>query len=86
MNHAFSKDPAKPGEPRLRLRLGDESPTAESLNRGVRALGEACFRAIRNPLAHETGPDLEDAEALEMLACLSRFARWVEEAELEEVG
>ncbi|PYE14990.1 uncharacterized protein Ymh [Williamsia limnetica] len=54
--------------------------------RGVRFFGCGCFGAIRNPLGHLPNDEIEldEQTALEQLAALSLFARWVDQADLEE--
>jgi len=79
---AFSDDPPKPGKPRLRVIPDDESKTAASVHRGIRAYAEGCYAAIRNPISHQPG-ELPEHEALEQLAALSVLARWVDAAEID---
>lgn len=77
----FSKDAAKPGQPRLRLMADDNSDTFRSVHRGAMSFAEGCFAGIRNPNSHEDGlPELPEQEALEQLAALSVLARWVDSA------
>lgn len=82
---AFSSDPPKAGEPRLRIHPDDNSKTYESIHRGARDFGSGCFRAIRNPRAHDIGDEPSEQEALEQLAAFSILARWIEAAELVTV-
>ena len=74
----FSADLPAPGKPRLRMPPDDGSPTAASRQRGARALGEALFSGLRNPLAHEAEQELDEHAALEQLAAFSILARWVD--------
>ncbi len=82
---AFSLDPPKPGEPRLRFASVDEQDqsTWRSVHQGAMHLGMACSLGIRNRQAHKTANRLTEQEALEQLAALSVLARWVEKAVLE---
>ncbi|MFF7199138.1 TIGR02391 family protein [Streptomyces sp. NPDC088197] len=80
----FSKDAAKPGQPRLRLMPDDNSDTFRSVHRGAMSFAEGCFAGIRNPNSHEDGlPELPEQEALEQLAALSVLARWVDSAAVD---
>ncbi|MBT2527685.1 TIGR02391 family protein [Streptomyces sp. ISL-99] len=80
----FSKDAAKPGQPRLRLMADDGSDTFRSVHRGAMSFAEGCFAGIRNPNSHEDGlPELPEHEALEQLAAFSVLARWVDSAALD---
>jgi len=47
--------------------------------------GFGCFAAIRNPLGHLPNDEVEldEQTALEPLAALSLFARWIDEADVE---
>jgi uncharacterized protein (TIGR02391 family) len=80
VQESFSLDPPKPGQPRIRVGDDDGSATYRSLQEGVLAFGVGCFKAIRNPLAHLSDDeiDITDQEALERLAALSLFARWID--------
>ncbi|QLH27362.1 restriction endonuclease [Streptomyces sp. Rer75] len=79
----FSKEPPKPGQPRLRLMAEDNSDTFKSVHRGAMAFAEGCYAGIRNPNSHEDGlPELPEHEALEQLAAFSVLARWVAGATL----
>lgn len=80
---AFSEKP--PTEGRARLRFPElNRETAESMRQGASSLGVGCFAAIRNVITHNLAQP-EKAEALEQLAALSLFARWVERATVEQV-
>lgn len=75
---AYSTDDAKPGQPRLRLPEDDGGKTALSVRRGVVALAEACYAALRNPVSHDVLDELGEEEALEQLAAASLLARFVD--------
>ncbi|MFJ4407229.1 TIGR02391 family protein [Streptomyces sp. NPDC088910] len=82
---AFSMDPAKQGQPRLRLVPDDGSDTYRSVHRGAMSFAVGFFGAVRNPNSHEDGlPELSEQEALEQLGALSMIARWVDSATLTE--
>lgn len=76
----FSTDPPAPGKSRLRVVPDDGGPTAGNRQRGARALGEALFAGLRNPLVHDGVEELEEHLALEQLAAFSLLARWVDES------
>lgn len=75
---AYSDDPPQPGKPRLRPAGDDGGKTAKSLRRGVAALAEGCFAALRNPSSHDEIQELSEQEAVEQLATLSVLARLVD--------
>lgn len=77
---AFSTDLPASGKARLRIVPDDGSPTTASRQRGARALGEALFSGLRNPLAHDGVDELDEHLALEQLAAFSLLARWVDES------
>lgn len=79
---AFTTKAPEPGKARLRLMPDDGSPTYTSLQEGVAAFAEGCYRAIRNPSSHVPQPELSEHEALEQLAAFSVLARWVESAKV----
>ncbi|UZI27229.1 TIGR02391 family protein [Streptomyces sp. VB1] len=80
----FSKDAAKPGQPRLRLMPDDNCDTCPSVHRGAMSFPEGCFAGIRNPNSHEDGrPELPEHEALEQLAAFSVLGRWADSAALD---
>jgi hypothetical protein len=87
VKQAFSSDNPQPGKPRLRFSSISDEQTRESMRRGVMEFGGGCFAAIRNPVGHLQNEEIELTEqtALERLAALSLFARWVDEADLESV-
>lgn len=84
VQEAFSLNPPKDGSARLRVPPDDGSETATSMQQGVLAFGVGCMQAIRNPLAHLDGAERElpEHEALERLAALSLFARWIDGSRL----
>lgn len=55
------------------------------MRQGVMEFGAGCFGAIRNPIGHRPNEEVEldEQTALERLAALSLFARWVDEAQIE---
>jgi hypothetical protein len=86
-NEAFSLSEPKEGASRLRLAEDDGGKTYENLHRGARAFADGLYTAIRNPGMH-TPPPADGGEeqlALEQLAAFSLLARWVEQADVEEV-
>jgi uncharacterized protein Ymh len=80
---AFSTDEPKPGRPRLRFDGDRTSETWKSLQEGAGFLGRGCFRAMRNPVAHNHQHPVNQQEALEELAALSRLARWIDQCKVE---
>ncbi|GAB2454038.1 hypothetical protein GCM10027262_78430 [Nocardia tengchongensis] len=86
IKQAFSDREPEPGKPRLRYLGFSNEKTAESMRRGVMEFGGGCFAAIRNPVGHVPNEelDLDEQTALERLAALSLFARWIDEADLVE--
>lgn len=81
---AFSLDPPAPDKPRLRMTGFQEGTDSwKNAHEGARYLGIGCVKAIRNLSTHEL--EHKEQRALEQLACLSTFARWVSEAELVTV-
>lgn len=78
----FSTDPPKPGAPRLQRSDRSDPKTFTSMQEGARALAEALYKGIRNPLNHRADHELSEQEALESLAAISTLARWVDDAEL----
>lgn len=83
IDHVLSPDPPKPGQGKLVVRAGQAGKTVNSIRQGVHALGKACYLALRNPTAHETD-ELDEQVALEQLATLSLFARFVDQAQYVE--
>jgi len=82
---AFSPDSPRPGQARLRIMPDDGGETYKSIQAGVASFGAGCFMAIRDPLAHlpDDEIDLSEQDALERLAALSLFARWINDATVE---
>jgi uncharacterized protein (TIGR02391 family) len=78
MNQVFADKP-KPRQTYLRLPTDQTDQTIKSRNRALRPFAEGCFAGIRNPAAHEHGPDWDEQTALEYLAALSILARWIDE-------
>ncbi|MFZ0168987.1 MAG: TIGR02391 family protein [Candidatus Dormiibacterota bacterium] len=77
---AFSPDPPRVGEPRLRLpqyQSGTQRWT--DAHEGAMQYGAGCFMAIRNLATHSVDQPPEQL-ALEQLAALSVLARWIDEA------
>jgi uncharacterized protein (TIGR02391 family) len=87
VKQAFSDDNPQPGKPRLRFNSISDEQTRKSMRRAVMEFGGGCFAAIRNPVGHLQNEEIELTEqtALERLASLSLFARWVDEADLDAV-
>jgi len=83
LKSAFSTDPAKPGQPRLRLHPNDGSDTFKSLHAGAGAFAHGCYAALRNPASHDPQDELSQDQALEQLAAFSILARWIDQGELE---
>jgi hypothetical protein len=81
---AWSKNPPLDGKPRLRFPTIDDEKTRESMTQGASSFGVGCFQAIRNPVGHlpDEQHELTEQDALERLAALSLFARWIEQATL----
>lgn len=82
LQSAYSQDEPKPGQPRLRLPDDDGGKTALSVRRGVVALAEGCYAALRNPSSHDVLDELPEVEALEQLAAFSLLARFVDRSEV----
>ncbi|MFJ7201633.1 MULTISPECIES: TIGR02391 family protein [unclassified Streptomyces] len=80
---AFSIKPPEAGRPRLRLGPDDGSDTWRSRHEGAAAFARGVYAAIRNPIAHEQGDELEENEALEQLAAFSLLAKWIDGATVE---
>ncbi len=85
VREALSEKAPEPGKPRLRFPSIDDEQTRESMRQGVMGFGAGCFQAIRNPVGHIPNEqfELDEQAALERLAALSLFLRWVDEATLE---
>lgn len=84
VQQAFTTEEPDEGKPRLRLTKDDGSDTYRSLHEGAVAFGTGCFKALRNPPAHDPSDELSEQEALEQLAAFSILARWVEDSELDD--
>ncbi|MEU5660114.1 TIGR02391 family protein [Streptomyces sp. NPDC047737] len=83
LTDAFAVKDPEPGKPRLRLAVNDGSDTWKSRHEGAAAFARGVYAAIRNPIAHEVGDELEEHQALEQLAAFSLLARWVDESTVE---
>jgi len=79
---AFSPNPAKPGDARLRLSTDDGSKTFKSLHAGAGSFAHGCYGALRNPGSHQVENEIPEDEALERLAAFSILARWIDAAEV----
>lgn len=79
---AFSPNPPKPGEVRLRLSDDDGSKTFKSLHAGAAGFAHGCYGALRNPGSHDVQDELSEDEALEQLAAFSVLARWIDQAKV----
>lgn len=80
---AFSFDDPKPGRARLRFPGDRSTDTWRSLQGGALSFGAGCFKALRNPVAHNHEHPLQMQEALEQLAALSVLARWIDSCEVD---
>jgi hypothetical protein len=80
--NALSNDPPAADSPRLRPAGDDDGRTARSVRRGVAALAEGAYGALRNPIGHDEG-ELGEQEALEQLAVFSVLARAVDTSTVE---
>jgi hypothetical protein len=79
VSDAFSKEPPKPGRPRLRFpRFQEDTQPWRDAHIGAGSFGQGCYMRIRNLLAH--GEETSPQEALESLAALSLLARWIDDA------
>ncbi len=84
IGEAFSLTDPKPGKARLRFTgLNPASEGFRSAQKGALHLGQGCFEGIRNWAAHSMD-DEDEQTALEYLAALSVFARWVDQADVVE--
>ncbi|MFF7362329.1 TIGR02391 family protein [Streptomyces sp. NPDC008125] len=84
LGDAFSLKDPEPGKPRLRLPPKEDSDTWRSRHDGAAAFARGVYAAIRNPIAHEAGDELDENEALEQLAAFSILARWIDTATVEK--
>jgi uncharacterized protein (TIGR02391 family) len=83
MNQIFTEKP-KSGQTYLGLPGDPNDQTVKSRSRALRPFAEGCFAGIRNPAAHEHGPDWDEQKALEQLAALSVLARWIDECDVKQ--
>lgn len=82
-SEAFSEQPATTDMRRLRFRQYPEgSDDWKNAHNGAKFLGMGLVAGVRNLVTHG-GRRPDEREALEMLAGLSLFARWVRQAEVE---
>lgn len=84
---AFMLAGPKPEKPRLRLPgvPPEQTQRYASAHDGAANFGAGCFMGIRNWAAH-TADEADEQVALEYLAALSVFARWVDDAEVVTDG
>ncbi|WP_280491183.1 TIGR02391 family protein [Nocardia asiatica] len=75
--HAFSINPAKPGEIRLRWPGKPNDRDVKSMNDGLRQFAPGVQMTIRNSATHWT-EKMSEQNALERLGTLSLLARWVD--------
>lgn len=81
VTNAFTPNPAKSGETRLRFTQFKEGTTDwTNAHEGAMAFGRGCAMRIRNMYTH--GQEPSEQEALESLAALSLLARWVDDAQV----
>lgn len=80
---AFSNNPPRPGEPRLRWPGDPSDQTVKSMNEGLRNFAPGAQMTIRNPATHGPG-EMAQQEAVERLSVLSLLARWVDQCDLIE--
>lgn len=83
LSDAFSTNAPTTGHPRLRLSVDDGGDTFKNRHDGAGNFARGVYSAIRNPIAHEEGDELEEHEALEQLAAFSILARWVDAATVD---
>jgi len=83
MNQVFTDKP-KSGQTYLRLPGDPTDQTIKDRNRALRPFAEGCFARIRNPAAHEHGPDWDEEHALEYLVALSVLARWIDDCDVKQ--
>ena len=82
MMQVFDTKPPEPGRARLWIPGDRTSPSWRSVQEGLRFFAAGCFRAIRNPAAHDEIIDWSENEALEYLCAFSALARWLVRSEL----
>jgi Protein of unknown function (Hypoth_ymh) len=79
ITQAFSTDPPRAANPRLRLDdYPDPSPGWTSQHLGAQSFGRACAQLIRNLVTYGAQPD--EQTALEQLASLNLLARLIDRA------
>ena len=78
MGKAFTTDPPKEGQPRLRCPGDQKNLSIKSQQEGAAPFAIGVFKAIRNPAHHLPG-DWNPVIAFEYLGSLSTLARWVTE-------
>ncbi|MBH0084345.1 TIGR02391 family protein [Salinibacterium sp. SWN167] len=79
---ALSNDQPSANTPRLRPAGDDGGKTSLSVRRGIVALAEGAYGALRNPIGHDEG-ELSEQNALEQLAVFSVLARAIDSASIE---
>jgi hypothetical protein len=72
----FSEKDPEPGKPRLRWPGDPTDEEFKSMQAGLRSYGSSIFQVIRNRATHDL-TELLEHEALERLAAMSLFCRWV---------
>lgn len=85
IQEAFSVKDPEPGKPRLRLCDNSNPSLFNDLHVGAMNVGVGYYMAIRNVVNHVSSEDrdMSPQEALESLATLSLFARWVHRSTVE---
>lgn len=84
MAQVFKPDAPKAGSPRLHWQGDVSDKTLTSMREGVHSYAMGVSQAIRNPAVHGTD-EVPKQVALERLAALSVFARWIDECALVSV-
>lgn len=83
---AFSIESPKPGRPRLRLPyLMSDTDVWETTHSAVKEFGIGCVLAAR-AVATDGLVEIDEDTALELLASLSAFARWIDQAVVARSG
>jgi hypothetical protein len=72
----FSEKDPEVGRPRLRWPGDPSDEQFRSMQAGLRGYGAGVFQCIRNPATHDLD-ELSEQDALERLASLSLFCKWV---------
>ncbi|MFJ2618984.1 TIGR02391 family protein [Glutamicibacter sp. NPDC087344] len=83
---AFSLTDAKPQGARLRFPGDRGTESWKARQQGALELSKGAFTAIRNPLAHTDNSDMDEQQALELLAVFSVVARWIDECEVQRAS